>query len=909
MAAPQAGDIIKFAELAWKVFEYGWTREYNASNSPLRHKTSRAYVARTWILTDSTDRQYMEFGGDVRNLAESLEQLSSVIARANDAFRNHGLLPPANLGWAWDEETLREIIGDYEATLNECIRLLDDNRSYMATTGPTQNVVWNMFVQPNVEILRKRILFHSSKIQQVLRPFEIDLRLRIHSDLVQRIEGVGAEVRGMRRELQQLRRAFDPSLIQDHEKQYDLDGYTIDIPDETRRALEQAFDIDGYDYPPLRDICDAFIRSFDASTRLFQPDSERRDPPEEQYMALLTSQFLMAKMLESAEFREAPVYSHWPRYITTLSKQLSDECRRFARTMEPPIITDPKGVMALWVTEAPPAYVESVRLPVPMEFLLEMDLKTSSPNRWRRLKLFRYCDGTDRRFRLVIRTGEGSKPPSDRMPRPIDFDLSTASLIPRYASYEQPESLELVLKLSDEMYSLVFFTRPDLYKFQQALTGYEVVDRYMQYRLQVIFVLAPNQKVKEYASAQLWRPIRLDGEVVTNDFDMMDSLTDDTRRLSVATTNTRNTSRSPTNSNGGLFELPALVTSPLSPIPRSPGADPWNPQADPWSSAASSSSLSPRHQPQPRPRDSAVQFQIGQNSSTFPMAPVNGNGNTYAPRTMRSPSVASGSGSSSTSSSGTARPKPIGRKDTTRTMTTTANGSVFSSAASTASYTTRPISVSGATTLADTAVLHCKPTEPLLVLFTQNCETNLHNIIAVTLDKDTAANYRACQCMTNPQCRVGAIERGTGNGRFLNVLRLSGGNNSTAASNGKGPATAARWDLFPLAEPLRSQRGARTRRMSKAWRRVIRVSICLETPQLRQEFSGLPCNCVTNRKTVKEPELMACLTRGHRGRLGLVQEWYRREMKYWYQMQFGQREGGVILTSQAHQSIPGMGWG
>jgi hypothetical protein len=42
----------------------------------------------------------------------------------------------------------------------------------------------------------------------------------------------------------------------------------------------------------------------------------------DQYIALLTSQFLMTKMLESSEFREPTESSHWPSYVRELQKVL-----------------------------------------------------------------------------------------------------------------------------------------------------------------------------------------------------------------------------------------------------------------------------------------------------------------------------------------------------------------------------------------------------------------------------------------------------------------------------------------------------------------------------------------------------------------------------------------------------------
>lgn len=67
--------------------------------------------------------------------------------------------------------------------------------------------------------------------------------------------------------------------------------------------------------------------------------------------------------------------------------------------------------------------------------------------------------------------------------RTVDFDIARSLLIPLYASPEynvNAGSLEMILKTNNEMHSLKFASRAELYKFQQALTGYEVVDNHME---------------------------------------------------------------------------------------------------------------------------------------------------------------------------------------------------------------------------------------------------------------------------------------------------------------------------------------------------------------------------------------------------------------------------------------------
>lgn len=68
-----------------------------------------------------------------------------------------------------------EIVGDFRATLNECSRLIERNRSYAADSGPVRNVGWNAWVMPLVDRLRRRIAVHESKIQLFIQPFTMQV--------------------------------------------------------------------------------------------------------------------------------------------------------------------------------------------------------------------------------------------------------------------------------------------------------------------------------------------------------------------------------------------------------------------------------------------------------------------------------------------------------------------------------------------------------------------------------------------------------------------------------------------------------------------------------------------------------------------------------------------------------------
>lgn len=63
-----------------------------------------------------------------------------------------------------DVRSLSEIIGDCKATLDDCRVFLDGKKEYEKSTGAVENIKYNLFVQGDVEALRKRIRQHVEKI-------------------------------------------------------------------------------------------------------------------------------------------------------------------------------------------------------------------------------------------------------------------------------------------------------------------------------------------------------------------------------------------------------------------------------------------------------------------------------------------------------------------------------------------------------------------------------------------------------------------------------------------------------------------------------------------------------------------------------------------------------------------------
>ncbi|KAM0344088.1 hypothetical protein ACHAPU_007809 [Fusarium lateritium] len=259
MAGPlQVGDIISLGRIAWDIYRFGWTEDHNAT------------------------RQYAEFGRDVRGLAENLDILSRVVVCADNSLQSQRR-PGVSARLRWDRTSLIEIIGDYEMTLRECDQLLRSNNRYRVGSNPLRNLEWNVLVQPTADQLRQKIMLHNSKILHILKPFEVDLLLRVrqdiefmHRDLADRITAAHHDIRRL---MGVLIPDLDEALDQRVQRSAVLLEVPVDLNDQFRFAaltghpeyrIEDDFE--------LSELSDAFILNFHKSTVNFESGMLVEDP-------------------------------------------------------------------------------------------------------------------------------------------------------------------------------------------------------------------------------------------------------------------------------------------------------------------------------------------------------------------------------------------------------------------------------------------------------------------------------------------------------------------------------------------------------------------------------------------------------------------------------------------------------
>ncbi|KFA65852.1 hypothetical protein S40285_04672 [Stachybotrys chlorohalonatus IBT 40285] len=812
--AVQVGDVFNFGRLAWQIYELGWNEELNAS------------------------RQYNEFGHDVRGLAESLDILEQVVSQAKISLRRQG---PANALVRWDPTSLREIIGDYEVTLKECDTLIRTNNRYRMSSNPLRNIEWNVLVQPSVDRLRQRIVLHNSKVLHVLKPFEIDLLCRVREDIQRVHRDLTQQITAVRQDIYHLRGLLFPDLDEALHQQARREPHLLQVPIEIAQrfrfaALSDRPEYNSDDTFALQDLSDAFIFNYNRSTNNFKGGLLVTDkiPPVDQYLNLLKCIWLYKRIQTSPMLVNAGPDSHWPSYTRQLEDELSSECSRYRQELVEPDLVLVASVLTrdmftIWPEEEQVQLIDVITKDEMMEHILETPLQSPETKVERSVKLLRRMGSDGCRFRVIVSGSEqATTSRAKHRSEVIDFDIQTVCINPQYALPTSNGMMSEILVQRDERIARLAFTSiKHLLEFQQAVTGYKAWASYVQYDAWVSFVVGGlREPLIEKACIQLWIPKQVDVSLVTNteaSSDLASTLTP-TRSPTTVTTPSMN-------GNGSAYMRGAIDVPPMARTSRQ-------------------SSLQAQPVPQTPSRGSAM-FSISwpQRSSPPPIA-------SSPPYQVAAPPMGNTRSSISHLTEYSTSPA---------NLSPPRNGhrSFSISSAAAASHTSRSSgSDSGNTKVISTGtyatgLLHRRPPKPMLVLFTQNPKTQALSIVTINIDQEVAANPERCNCRRSGRdgssCPIAAIECRKGNTN-LEARRYEG-----------------EWTVSRLAANNPASSDAKS-----TWAGLKRISIKFPTSQQRAGFSGTPNQCRCEVK--KEGELNQCINWGHRGLLGEVAEFQRRQM-------------------------------
>ncbi|KAI9651586.1 MAG: hypothetical protein M1831_000597 [Alyxoria varia] len=421
------------------------------------------------------DVQYLRFGRDIDSFAGNLHSLINVIKHANHQrpqrpWGNHDNECRQTL------QPLSQAVGDFNATLRECDKLLNDRSRFQRDkAGFVDNVQWHMSTQRDVDILRERVHFHATKLLVLTKPFELHLLLEIRQEL-QKLSREVAEIRGL------LITVLANENIPESSALVDLSGYFVDIKAEIEHRFPDALlkdapeSFDGTDMP-LSEGFDALVYQFARSTVEFNPgpDVSQKVPEETQFLNLLKSKWIMEKLEDSVYFRSAGPTSLWGSYLREIKSDIIREYRRFDfdQLSVPPtdaIVRLPDQSFEVWATTSPPLCPPDLAEQRPLEdSILELELPGSVGSFRTFLNVFRR---SPIEFRFVNSTKDLNNIAYHQQEEFI-VNTNAMRVIPAYAVADANNILLSSSQFQDMKWQSLR-NASDVETLQQALTGYRV---------------------------------------------------------------------------------------------------------------------------------------------------------------------------------------------------------------------------------------------------------------------------------------------------------------------------------------------------------------------------------------------------------------------------------------------------
>ncbi|KFX90950.1 hypothetical protein V495_07783 [Pseudogymnoascus sp. VKM F-4514 (FW-929)] len=487
MSFVSISDIAKCANFTFKLYQYGFTGIYSANS------------------------QYTEFGQSVNALYQNLHQLEIIFEKVQS-------IPPCSIPGSssfYDTRDLNAILDDPHSTIQECSRLLTRRDCFEEKGGFIRNIIWNAFVQDEVTLLHKKVIFHNIKILALLKPLELKLLLDIQSLVINYGEALllvlgqikelilgDARAIGAQEDVRCHQIVIPPYLVQKFEK--------LAIDAKPRSRSDDTF--------PMHDGINAFLQHYEeeaaiarlSRSRGVQPVSPTQWP--RQYASMMRSIWVIQRIQRSAEYVDSCASGN--QLLKYFVEDLAKKCLHlFNQHSDKPanpckVKNEPDEMSLCLLGEEDfliwPIPVASYDRPHlteidDMKTILKTPLVHLNPERQRSLVLLRQ---TETVLEMITKETSASERISESRSR--EFDLRIVTLSPIYADPQnQAFGFDIGLYTSgmpthDNLLS--FQTYETLYRFQEAITGYRVVDDYND-----IDVIVMADKQTHYkARIQIW---------------------------------------------------------------------------------------------------------------------------------------------------------------------------------------------------------------------------------------------------------------------------------------------------------------------------------------------------------------------------------------------------------------------
>ncbi|MCJ1439454.1 hypothetical protein MMC27_008848 [Xylographa pallens] len=433
MSSPiSVGDLVFIIQLGSQIYEKCFTR------------------------AEAADQKYLQFGEEIRSFSKALEQLQKVLQHVEEERHMRPWLPHDTAQVRTTLKPLPDLTGDFVKTLKACERLLSDNSKFQHNAaGFVDNVRWWLGVESEVEVLKERIRFHTTKILLITKPVEIQLLSDLRKDIWD-----------VKRIVEEIRSIVDPNAEQDLSHRRCLSVHLPSVPLELDRRFLAALNcrsggtVEVKDFP-LKEGFDTLVYHFGESTVNIAPEYlNRRTPELTKYLNLVKCRWILQKLMESSFFVHD---SLWGRCIEDIEENILREYHF-------------KSIAFLWIGDHGTDVVPTLTDERPSEEkLLEIALPKSQGNRKPLLVVFRK---SDHELRLVHTTRDDQNEMFYEA-ESHEIDLQFTRFIPLYAVPDSVSSTSTNNVLfcnrqgqGEKAYSLERLE--DVHNLQQAVTGYKV---------------------------------------------------------------------------------------------------------------------------------------------------------------------------------------------------------------------------------------------------------------------------------------------------------------------------------------------------------------------------------------------------------------------------------------------------
>ena len=455
-----AGDIVAGLRLAIQLHDYGFNQE------------------------NAADVRYKNFRNDIFNFRHLLEKLEQALQNAQQRYegsphptRIHAYSPLS----ADFEDERKTIVGNFVETLNACDKLLDENKKYrLKYSNVIENLRWHLSQQERrVDDLRTRLQFHSEKIRLVMDRLSINLLTDIDAKVDDILAVSEQNLQVSHETLDELVK-FRSALfghLSGHRTALSTDAETSHrVSDMISLKFQEHLVIDA---PPGIDCGIPLVQGFDALFLSFQQSISSSDCTPESYLSFLKTRWLLKCLSASDEYRAARPGLYYKRAINQISQALTVRMQQPGLLIsyeESMLIELPETHFRVW-PPSDPAHVVVQSDPHPLmiraneEEVMRMTLASNELRSSDTVTIFK---SSEEHFRIILETTLASRP-DEKILIPQPIYTREDKLIPRYAlpMIDEPE-FEIAIFSRNEETLYRFSTSEELFRFQTALTGYDV---------------------------------------------------------------------------------------------------------------------------------------------------------------------------------------------------------------------------------------------------------------------------------------------------------------------------------------------------------------------------------------------------------------------------------------------------